>query len=75
MLSLESTSSRMSKIAKDEIYFNRYISYEEIIRNVNKVTAKQVQRIANEIFDRKALTLTAIGDLSKNDIDEDILRC
>ncbi|MBI3354556.1 MAG: insulinase family protein [Nitrospirae bacterium] len=75
MLSLESTSSRMSKIAKDEIYFNRYISYEEIIRNVNKVTAKQVKRIANEIFDRKALTLTAIGDLSKNDIDEDMLRC
>lgn len=75
MLSLESTSSRMSKIAKDELHFNRYVTFEEIIKNINNVTAKQIQRLANEMFDSNLITLTAIGDISKKDIDEDLLRC
>jgi hypothetical protein len=39
------------------------------------VTAKQIQRLSNDMFDRSLITLTAIGDISKKDFDEDLIRC
>ncbi|HEY5599793.1 MAG TPA: hypothetical protein VIK48_03805, partial [Candidatus Manganitrophaceae bacterium] len=61
--SMESTSSRMSKLAKEEIYFGRYFSLEEVIREINKVSLDQVQKLSQRLFDSKYLSLSALGNI------------
>jgi predicted Zn-dependent peptidase len=41
-LSMESTSRRMSRLAKNEIIYGREISEEEIVSNINKITAHSI---------------------------------
>ena len=63
MLSMESTSSRMSKLAKDELYFGRYFSLAEVAAEINKVSMDQVRQLAENIFNPKYLSLTALGKI------------
>ena len=62
MLSLESTGSRMSHLARQEIYFGRQFGLDEITGGIEAVEAEQVQRIANEVFSG-GLTLSVLGNL------------
>jgi predicted Zn-dependent peptidase len=64
LLSLESTGSRMTNLAQQLIYFGRFYSLEEIVRGFDRVRAKDVRELANEVFDPKSLALTALT--SKN---------
>src|SRR4030066_2541844 len=43
MLGLESTSNRMSRLARDEMYLSRYFSPEEIIDEIEKITPSQIR--------------------------------
>ena len=62
MLSLESTGSRMSHLARQEIYFGRQFGLDEITGGIEAVEVDQVQRIANEVFSG-GLTLSVLGNL------------
>ena len=73
VLSLESSSSHMSRIARQEIYFGKYLSMDEIIRGVEKVTAEQVQRLAHQLFARDSIALTILGPLSRADVPDSIV--
>lgn len=64
MLNLESTSSRMSSLAQQEMNFGRFISPDEIIKRVEAVTAEEISRLANEIFRAEAIAATVLGDLT-----------
>jgi len=64
MLSMESTSSRMSKLAKDELYFGRSFTFREIIREINKVSLEQVRKLGETLFDSESLSLTALGKIN-----------
>jgi predicted Zn-dependent peptidase len=64
MLSLESTGSRMSHLARQEIYFGRHFGLDEIIAGIEAVGGDDVQRIANEVF-TGGLTLSVLGNLGK----------
>lgn len=50
MLGLESTSNRMMRIGRQELYFGRYFTLDEIIAEVNSVSIEDVQAIAQELF-------------------------
>ena len=50
MLGLESTSSRMNRLGKMEVYLKDYVSLDDIINNINQVTAEQVREVANELL-------------------------
>jgi predicted Zn-dependent peptidase len=50
MLSLENTGSRMSHLARQEIYFGRQIGLDELLAGIEAVSAGDVQRIANEVL-------------------------
>ena len=63
MLSLESTSARMSNVARQEIFFGRQFTLDEILVRIDRVTADDVQRIAGEIFGAGELAITAVGQL------------
>jgi predicted Zn-dependent peptidase len=61
LLALESTMSRMSNLARQEMYFGRYISLDEIAAGVDAVTAEDVLAVARDIFTSDRLALTVLG--------------
>ena len=73
ILSLESSNSHMSRLARQEIYFGKYLSMDDIIRGVEKVTAEHVQRLAANLFNRENIALTILGPLSRTDVPESVL--
>jgi predicted Zn-dependent peptidase len=73
MLSLENTSSRMSHLARQEIYFDRHFDLDETLAGVEAVTADDVQRVAVDLFGNGALAATVLGpqipELTKERLD------
>ena len=61
MLSLENTASRMSHLARQEIYFDRYFSLDETLEGVERVTAADLQRVAADLFTDGSLGVTVLG--------------
>jgi predicted Zn-dependent peptidase len=61
MLNLESTSSRMSHLARQEIYFDRHFGLDETLQGVERVTKDDVQRVARDLFGGKTLAATVLG--------------
>jgi predicted Zn-dependent peptidase len=64
LLSLESSTSRMGNVARQEMYFGRYISQDEIARSVDAVTAEQVLAVAQEFFHPERLAITVLGPVN-----------
>jgi predicted Zn-dependent peptidase len=62
MLGLEGTSSRMSALARSEIYQGRLMSMNEVTRAIDGVTSDQTMALVRRIFDRP-LTLSLVGNL------------
>ncbi len=75
MLGLESTSSRMGNLARQELYFKRFFTLDEMIQSIEEVTAEQVQHIAQEFFDPKNITLAMLGNLGDFRIKREELAC
>jgi predicted Zn-dependent peptidase len=61
MLSLENTSSRMSHLARQEIYFDRQFSLDETLEGVSRVTLHDLQRVAGDLFVNGSLLVTVLG--------------
>jgi predicted Zn-dependent peptidase len=61
MLNLESTSSRMSHLARQEIYFDRQFGLDETLQGVERVTQDDVHRVARDLFAEGALAATVLG--------------
>lgn len=75
MLSLESTSSRMSNLARQELYFDRFMSLDEMIDSIEAVTREQVQRIALEFFQTQNIAVAMLGRLAGLSVTRDDLIC
>lgn len=74
MLGLESTSNRMSRLARDEIYLGRYFSPEEIIKEIERITPSQIQGLANKLFRTEYLSLAVLGPVGRNAVSDDLLQ-
>ena len=61
MLSLENTASRMSHLARQEIYFERHFGLDETLAGVERVTAADVTRVATDLFSNGSLAATVVG--------------
>ena len=75
MLSLESTGSRMSNLARQEMYFGRFFSLDELVESIEAVTAGDVQKIARKFFDARQIALTVLGNLDNFKIGREDLVC
>jgi predicted Zn-dependent peptidase len=73
VLSLESSNSHMSRLARQEIYFGKYLSIDDIIKGVENVTKEEVQRLAQQLFSKENISLTVLGPLSNADIPDSVL--
>jgi predicted Zn-dependent peptidase len=64
MLGLENTASRMSHLARQEIYFERHFGLDETLDGIERVTAADVQRVASDLFRHGALAATVLGNVN-----------
>jgi predicted Zn-dependent peptidase len=64
MLSLENTSSRMSHLARQEIYFNKQFSLDETLEGIERVTADDILRVARDVLSNGALAATVLGQVN-----------
>jgi predicted Zn-dependent peptidase len=64
MLSLENTASRMSHLARQEIYFDRQFGLDETLQGIERVTAEDVQRVAADLFQNSSLAATVLGNVN-----------
>ncbi len=65
ILGLETSDSWMSHIAKNEIYFGKAISLEDIAQGVRSVTRNDIIELAGSIFKTEEMGLTLLGDFEK----------
>jgi predicted Zn-dependent peptidase len=65
MLALESTSSRMSQLARQEIYFGRQVTSKETLDRVSRVTGSEVRAVARRLFRGRRLALAAVGQIDR----------
>jgi len=64
LLSLESSSTRVGALARQEIIHGRRISPDEIIKMINVVSSESVQQVAQACFRTAALSVGALGNLN-----------
>jgi predicted Zn-dependent peptidase len=64
MLSLENTASRMSHLARQEIYFDRQFGLDETLIGIERVTTEDVQRVAQDLFRNGSLAATVLGNVN-----------
>ncbi len=75
VLGLESSSARMSNLARQQMYFGRFNTVDEIIADVDRVTTADIQRIANELLQPERISLTLLGNLGDLSVTREDLAC
>src|SRR5438046_973330 len=63
MLSLESSTSRMSNLARQEMYFERFFSLDEIVQKIEAVTAEELMAMSNQYFHPDKIAVTFLANL------------
>ena len=61
LISSDDVETRMSSIAKNEIYFGKYISVEEVCDAIDRVTPADIRRVARQLFAQPGRTIVALG--------------
>jgi predicted Zn-dependent peptidase len=74
LLGLESSSARVSALARQEIIHGRRISPEESIEKLEAVTPEDMQRVARKFFTSESLALGALGNLNGFRVDRERLK-
>jgi predicted Zn-dependent peptidase len=75
MLSLESSTARMSNLARQEMYFDRFYTLDELIEKIESVTAEELQGLANEFFQTDSIAVTVLGNLNGLKLTREHLTC
>lgn len=68
MLARESTVNRMSSMAKNELYYGREVTVDEVIEKVQAVTMDDVVELAGQIFVEEKLTFVCLGRMREEDL-------
>ena len=71
-LAAENMEARMTRLARNELYFNRYLPFEEIAQGIDRVRAEEIQELAGQHFSRP-LTAAVIGPVGADDLDWDAI--
>ncbi len=75
MLSLESSTARMSNLARQEMYFDHFYGLDELIEKIEGVTAEELQELANQFFRTENIAVTILGNLNGLRLTRDQLAC
>ena len=75
LLGLESTTSRMANIARQELYYGRRITLDEIAASIDAVTHEDVVEVARELFQSDRIAVTVLGPRQDFTISRDQFEC
>ena len=75
MLSLESSTARMSNLARQEMYFERFYTLDELIERVEAVTVEDLQALATDFFRAENIAVTVLGNLNGLKLTREQLAC
>ena len=67
-LSAENMESRMTRIARNELTFGRYVSFDEVVAGFDEVRQEDIADLAAQLFSRP-LFATVLGPLKVKDVD------
>ena len=73
LLGSENIDNMMIRLAKNEFIFERYIRYEELIAELEKVTLDEVIDVSKRIFSADKVSLTVLGPVDRDKIAVDPL--
>ncbi len=68
LLGLETSDSRMMKLARDEIYYGRYVPVKEVVEAIDKLTIRQIKATAAKVFRPADMTLVSIGKVTRRSL-------
>ena len=74
MLSLESTSSRMNRLAKQEMHHGSFLTIDAMLAAIDAVRHEEVQALVTELLDEERLALTTLGPLDRRNLPRELLR-
>ncbi|MGA8043833.1 MAG: pitrilysin family protein [Terracidiphilus sp.] len=75
LMGLESSSSRMANLARQEMYFQQFFSVDEVIARIDLVEAAQVQAMAQQLFVADRIAVTLLGRLDGIKLNRKRLAC
>lgn len=61
LLSLESVSTRMSRLGKSQLYLGRVVAPEDVVAKVNQVTAEDIVALAGEMLQPELFAMASVG--------------
>jgi predicted Zn-dependent peptidase len=68
-LGMESTSSRMNRLARLELMLQDYEPHRQTLKGVDKITSSEILAAANRIFDNSSVTIAVLGPVEKKALD------
>ena len=66
ILAMESSDTRMNRLAKGEFFFERYVSLDEVLDALDAVTSAELSRLSEEMFNNGGLTAVALGPIAED---------
>lgn len=74
VMDLENPSSHASRNGRNQLFYNREITEDEVIRNIRAVTLDDIRKTASEIFDMSKLSLCVAGKVKSKKAYEAIIK-
>jgi predicted Zn-dependent peptidase len=72
LLGMESTDSRMQRLARNEIYFRRDVPLDELAQGIDSVTNDQIVELASTWFKPDKLAMVLLGDMKGRKFGADV---
>ena len=74
MLSLESTSSRMNRLARHEMRFGSFMSMDEMLGAIDSVRMEDVDSLIHRVLDEEQLSLMTLGTVNRRHFPRGLVR-
>lgn len=68
ILGLESTGSRMNNIARQEIYYGKYYSPKEVMKEIDLIKLSQIKDLAERLVKKEGFSITVYGPVHERDL-------
>jgi predicted Zn-dependent peptidase len=72
ILSLESSSSRMNRLAKQELRFGTFHSVDEMLSQIDSVRADEIEALIHRLLDEEQLCLVTLGPVTKKNLPREL---
>ena len=72
MLSLESSSSRMNRLARQELRFGAFHSVDEMLGEIDRVRPDEVEALIHRVLDEEQLCLVTLGPVDKRNLPREL---